>query len=131
MQQSPNSPRITPRKSRLQGCLPSYKTVAKIEGGLVAVVTVACLITGWSFPTTLIWAGMAAIAFGGMSLVGGVSITRNFAYQQAQSAGPLTIQERAKQELSERGGQFEFLMLMFFIGVLTVSLGFVASMLGL
>ena len=135
MQQPTNRQRPTPppikKTSRLHGCLPSYKTIAKIEGGILIVVGLASLILGTVFGLSLSWVGFGGIAFGGMSLVGGFSITRNFAYQQGQSVGPLNQTERAQAELKERGSQFEFLILMLIIGLLTIFLGFVASILAI
>lgn len=133
MQQPTNRQPAPPIKkpSRLHGCLPSYKTIAKIEGGILAVVFIASLVFALDFGVTLTWVGIGAIAFGGMSLVGGFSITRNFAYQQAQSVGPLNQTERAQAELKERGSQFEFLILMLIVGLLTIFLGFVASILAI
>lgn len=134
MQQSTNRPAPPPpakNQSRLHGCLPSYKTILKIEGAILIVVGIASLLLSWDFGLSLTWVGIGAIAFGGMSLVGGFSITRNFAYQQAQSVGPLNQVERAKAELKERGGQFEFLILMLIVGVLTIFLGFIISILAL
>ncbi|MBZ0321151.1 MAG: hypothetical protein K8L91_32355 [Anaerolineae bacterium] len=132
MQQSTNRPATPPdaaHTKRLQGCLPSYKTILKIEGAILIVVGIASLLLSWDFGLSLTWVGIGAIAFGGMSLVGGFSITRNFAYQQAQSVGPLNQVERAQAELKERGGQFEFLVLMLIVGILTIFLGFIASIL--
>jgi hypothetical protein len=72
---------------------------------LLIVVALVCWLAGWrttaQLATGLMWAGVATVAVGVLSVMGNWGLTRDSGYLYAQSVSHQSMQERTSQALRD------------------------------
>ncbi len=118
-------------KQGIHPVLRFLRNVALIDLGIFVVVGLVCWFGGWRTATHygngLLLAGVAVMAAGVFSLVGGWGITRDFTYQHARSAGEGDIRKRATRDLKDIGQSYGFLALMGIVGIVSIAAGIVVQ----
>lgn len=116
----------------LTAALRFLRNVVLIDMGIFAVVGLICWFGGWRtafhYGTSLILAGVAALAFGVYNVIGSWHTSRSFDYQYAASAGVDNVRKSANREREEAGSRYAFLGLMCVIGFVPISVGILIQM---
>lgn len=93
------------RESRVRAILRLVGIIALAALGLMVVVAAICWFAGWrsasQISTGLTWAGIAAIAAGVLSTMGGWGLTRDSEVMYAQSVSQQTMPARTQQGLGD------------------------------
>jgi hypothetical protein len=110
------------------------RTILRLAGliflataGLVIVVVGICWFAGWRSATQissgLTWAGIAAIASGVLSTIGGWGLTRDPQYMYAQSVSQQSLTARTRQGLGDSLRSYNFAIVATAAGILCIAVG--------
>jgi len=107
------------------------KPVLFTDLGIFAAVGLVCWFGGWQsafyYGNGLIIAGIAAMAVGVLSLLGGWSATRSFEYQSSQMAGEGETAARVREERKDIDQSYRFLAIMGAAGLVVTACGLVVQ----
>jgi amino acid transporter len=101
---------------------------------ILTVVTLIGWLAGWQmasqFGSGFIWGGVAAIALGVLSIVGGWGTTRDSDYLYAQSASHQSMHERTRQSLRDSLRSYNLVIVTGAAGGLCLLIGSLVQTLG-
>lgn len=122
-----NDEKIEQRDSRLRAILRLAGLTALATAGLVIVVVGICWFAGWrsvsQISSGLTWAGVAAIAAGVLSTMGGWGLTRDSQYMYAQSVSQQSLTARTRQGLGDSLRSYSFAIVATAAGILCIAVG--------
>ncbi len=115
------------KEGRLQAILRLVGLIALAALGILIVVTLIGWFLGWrsaaQFGNGFLLGGIAAIALGVLSTMGGWGLTRDATYLYAQSASQQSLQERTGQSLRDSLRSYN-------LGIVTLGAGILCILLG-
>lgn len=115
------------KSGRLQGMLPFFGNVLLIDLAILIAVIAVCWVLGWrttsQYGNALFIAGIAVIALGITSIVGGYETTRSAIYKYGQTVGMDTLDKSTRQDMKEMAVSYDFLYRMTAVGLGLVVLG--------
>jgi hypothetical protein len=115
------------RNSRSRAILRLAGIVALAALALMVIVVAICWFAGWRSATQigsgLTWAGVAAIAVGVLSTIGGWGLTRDPQYMYAQSVSPQSMTARTRQGLGDSLRGYNFAIVATAAGLLCIAGG--------
>jgi hypothetical protein len=104
-------------------------TVAIVVVVIAIVVALIYWVADWStlyqYGTGLIIGGLMSMVFGLFSVAGGMSSTRSFTYQQAESAGYQTGHERVEESKQNLAETYSSLIILGAAGAVVIVAGLV------
>ncbi len=109
------------------------KRLALLEGIILAVVGLFCLLAGWGdadeIGMAFLIAGVLVFAFGPMTLMGGWGNTRSWGYQYIQTMREEAIHERASEHQAEMSSNMGLVWPSMVLGSFTIGLSVLVQML--
>jgi hypothetical protein len=109
--------------SRCQALLRLAGLIVLATVGSVAVVAAICWFAGWEIGSGLTWAGIAAIAAGVLSTLGGWGVVRDPQVMLSQSVSHQSMTARTRQGLGDSLRSYNFAIVTTAAGILCIAVG--------